>query len=286
MQKKFKNIVIDWYEPYGIGIALRIKKKIIDKKTKYQHIEVYETCNFGKVLFIDNLIQSIEKGEESYHEILVHPSLFSHPEPKNVLIIGGGEGATLREVLKHSVEKVRMIDIDEEMVKIAKKYLKFDRGAFDDKRAEVIIEDGFKFLKSDKDTYDIIIMDATDPGEEASSPLYTEEFFTLCYQHLNRNGIFVTQGGTTIFLHGQRIQNIYKKLKKIFKKVKIYSAPVFGLLPNWVFIAGIKGNIKIDIKPKRKINGEFLFYTPDLQPFLFSLPLFFKKVILSSFQEI
>jgi len=284
MQKKFKGVVIDWYEPYGIGIALKVKRKIVEKRTKYQHIEVYETYNFGKVLFIDNLIQSIEKGEESYHEILVHPSLFSHPEPKNVLIIGGGEGATLREVLKHPVERVRMIDIDGEMVEIAKKYLKFDRGAFEDKRAEIIIEDGFKFLKNDKETYDVIIMDATDPGEEASSPLYTDEFFRLCYQHLNKNGILVTQGGTPIFLHDKRILNIYNKLKNIFKEVKIYSSPVFGLLPNWVFITGIKGNIKIDKKPKRKIEKEFYFYSPELQPSLFSLPLFLKKIIY--FQEI
>ncbi|MCM8804365.1 MAG: polyamine aminopropyltransferase [Candidatus Omnitrophica bacterium] len=279
MQKKSNNIVIDWYEPYGIGIALKIKKKIIEKKTKYQKIEVYETTNFGKVLFIDGLIQSIEKGEESYHEILVHPALFAHPDPKNVLIIGGGEGATLREVLKHPVKKVKMVDIDEDMIEIAKKYLKFDKGAFKDKRSEVIIEDGFKFIKNDKEIYDVIIVDATDPGEETSCPLYTDEFFKLCFKHLNKNGIFVTQGGTPIFLHSKRIRNLYKNLKEIFKEVKIYSSPVFGLLPNWVFIVGIKGDIRIDEKPIKTINKKFKFYLPDIQSSLFSLPYFLKKFI-------
>ncbi|MCM8819008.1 MAG: polyamine aminopropyltransferase [Candidatus Omnitrophica bacterium] len=276
MQRKFENVVIDWYEPFGIGIALKIKKKIIEKKTKYQKIEIYETENFGKVLFIDGLIQSIEKGEESYHEILVHPSLFTHPAPQNILIIGGGEGATLREVLKHPVKKVYMVDIDGEMVKIAKKYLKFDKGAFNDKRVKVIIEDGFKFLKHNNEIYDVIIMDATDPGETASCPLYTNEFFKMCYEHLNRNGIFVTQGGTSIFLYIDRIKNIYERLKKVFKEVKIYHSSVFGLFPSWVFITGIKGNLKIDKKINKKIKIDLSFYNQNIHPCLFSLPEFLK----------
>lgn len=279
MQKKFENVVIDWYHPYGIGIALKVKRKIVEKKTKYQKIEVYETVNFGKVLFIDGLIQSVEKGEESYHEVLVHPSLFAHPDPQNILIIGGGEGATLREALKHPVKKVDMVDIDGDMVEIAKKYLKFDRGAFKDKRARVIIEDGFKFLKESIEIYDVIIVDATDPGESASCPLYTQEFFELCYKHLNTKGIFVTQGGTPIFLHVDRTKNLYKKLKKVFKKVKIYSSGVFGLLPNWVFIAGIKGNLKIEKKPQKTTKIELYFYNPDMQPALFSLPNFLKDYV-------
>ncbi|HOK55833.1 MAG TPA: polyamine aminopropyltransferase [bacterium] len=276
MQKN-RNIIIDWYHPYGVGIAFEIKKKLLEKRTKYQKIEVYETKNFGKVLIIDNLIQSVEKGEESYHEILVHPAMFSHPEPKNVLIIGGGEGATLREVLKHPVKEVKMVDIDEEMIKIAKKYLKFDKGAFEDKRAEIIIEDGFKYIKENNKKYDVIIVDATDPGEIPSCPLYTVEFFKLCYKHLNKNGIYVTQGGTSIFLHPERIKTVYSDLKKVFKNVKIYSSPVFGLFPNWIFIIAIKGNIKIEKKPNKKIKENLFFYTPELHQSLFILPCFLNK---------
>lgn len=280
MQKKSKKIVIDWYIPYGIGIALEIKKKILSKKTKYQKIEIFETKNFGKVLFIDGLIQSIEKGEEAYHESLVHPALFSHPEPKKVLIIGGGEGATLREVLKHPVEKVTMVDIDKTMVEVAKKILKFDRGAFKDKRSEVVIQDGFKFLIENNYTYDVIIMDATDPGEGASCPLYTEEFFRICFERLNINGIFVTQGGTCIFLHPERIKKIYKLLKKVFNHVKIYKSPAFGLLPDWVFLIGTKGDIEITKNPSKRIDANFYFYTPNIHSSLFALPLFFEKLLL------
>ncbi len=277
MQKK-SHVVIDWYNPYGIGIALKIKKKIIGKKTKYQNIEVYQTTNFGKVLFIDGLIQSIEKGEESYHEILVHPALFSHPEPKNILIIGGGEGATLREVLKHNIKKVQMVDIDGEMVEIAKRYLKFDKGAFKDKRAEVIIDDGFEFLKKTDQIYDVIIVDATDPGETASCPLYTVKFYKLCYEHLNKDGIYVTQGGTCIFLNQNRIKNLCKNLKKVFKEVKIYKSPVFALLPDWTFIVGIKGNIEIEKAKDKKLKKGVSFYSPEIQKSLFALPLFLKRI--------
>lgn len=278
MQKNQK-ILIDWYHPNDIGIVFKIKRKIIEKKTKYQKVEVYESTKFGEILMIDGLIQSVERWEESYHESLVHPSLFIHPDPEDILIIGGGEGATLREVLKHPVKKAKMVDIDGEVVEIARKYLKFDRGAFKDKRAEVIIEDGFKFLKETDDLYDVIIMDATDPGEEPSNPLYTEEFFNLCFNSLKKNGIFVTQGGTPIFLNHDRIKNVYEKLKKVFKNVKVYKSPVFGLLPDWVFFIATKGKIKVEKKPKKEIKIPLIFYTPEIHQSLFSLPLFLQQFL-------
>lgn len=274
-----KEVIIDWYNPNDVGIAFKVRKKIIEKRTKYQKIEIYETTKYGKILLIDGLIQSVEKGEESYHEVLVHPALFAHPSPEQVLIIGGGEGATLREVLKHPVKKAIMVDIDGEMVEIAKKYLKFDRGAFNDKRAEILIEDGFKFLRRYKERYDVIIVDATDPGEKCSNPLYTTDFLSLCFDSLNKNGIYVTQGGTSVFLNQRRINNLFKELKKVFKEVKLYKAPVFGLFPDWIFWVGIKGKIEIEKKPAKNLKIPLSYYSPAMHTSLFSLPPVIQKIL-------
>ena len=278
MQKNSKQVVVDWY-PGGFGICFRVNRKIFEKKTKFQKIEIYESENFGKLLFLDGMIQSVESSEESYHEILVHPALFAHPNPEKVLIIGGGEGATLREVLKHrNIKKAKMVDIDEEMIKIAKKYLKFDRGAFEDKRAEVIIDDGFEFIKKEKEKYDVIIVDATDPGM-ISLPLYTEKFYSYAYKILNSKGILVTQGGSCVFISSDKFKEVYGEIKKVFRKIHVYTFPIFGLAPGWSFIAGIKGNINFQKikKPKKKIKLKF--YDPENQSSLFSLSKYLEHTV-------
>jgi len=276
MQKNSKQVVVDWY-PGGFGICFRVNRKILEKTTKFQKIEIYESESFGKILFLDGMIQSVESSEESYHEILVHPSLFAHPNCEKVLIIGGGEGATLREVLKHkNVKKAKMVDIDEEMIEIAKKYLKFDKGAFEDKRAEVIIDDGFEFIKKEKEKYDVIIVDVTDPGT-VSLPLYTEEFYSHAYRILNPKGILTTQGGSCIFILSDKFKEVYREMKKVFKKIYVYTFPIFGLAPGWTFLTGIKGNINFEkIKnPEKEI--ELKFYDPENQSSLFPLSKYLKN---------
>jgi len=270
-------MTVDWYIP-EFGVIFRVKKKVFEKQTKYQKIEIYETEKFGKVLFIDGAVQSVEKGEESYHEVLVHPALFAHPSPERVLIIGGGEGATLREVLKHPVKEVKMVDIDEEMIKVAKEYLKFDRGAFEDERAELIIEDGLKYVKEEKGKYDVIIVDATDPGA-TSNPLYSEEFYSICYEKMNQESIFITQGGNCIFLTPEKLIEIYKMMKSVFDKVKIYTFPIVGLVAGWSSISGIKGNIEIEKNFPMREDIKLDYFNPEKQKCLFSLPLFFEKLL-------
>ncbi|MCD6407902.1 polyamine aminopropyltransferase [bacterium] len=277
MQKNSNQMTVDWYIP-EFGVIFRVKKKVFEKQTKYQKIEIYETEKFGKVLFIDGAVQSVEKGEESYHEVLVHPALFAHPSPERVLIIGGGEGATLREVLKHPVKEVKMVDIDEEMIKVAKEYLKFDRGAFEDERAELIIGDGLKYVKEEKGKYDVIIVDATDPGA-TSNPLYTEEFYSICYEKMNQESIFITQGGNCIFLTPEKLIEIYKMMKSVFDKVKIYTFPIVGLVAGWSFISGIKGNIEIEKNFPMREDIKLEYFNPEKQKCLFSLPLFFEKLL-------
>jgi len=275
MQKNLNMTMVDWYSE-GIGLCYVVEKKILERQTKYQKIEIYISKQFGKLLFIDGNLQSVEKFEENYHEILVHPAIFPHPDCKKVLIIGGGEGATLREVLKHPVEKTKMVDIDGEMIEIAKNYLKYDRGAFCDKRTELVIDDGVKFIEREKEIYDVIIVDATDPSEN-SHYLYTTDFYIKVFSRLNKFGIFTTYAGGGYYFNPEILKMIYKNMKNVFDMVKIYSFPIAGFLPGFSFVIGVKGNINIENIPEIKTEIELKYYSPEIHPHLFVLPYYFKK---------
>jgi len=152
-------------------------------KTKYQKVEILDVAYYGKTLFLDEKIQSSAFDEFIFHEAITHPALITHPNPKKVLIIGGGEGATLREVLKHStVEGAWMVDIDGELVTLCKKYMpEWSSGAFGDKRATLIIQDARKFVMEREENFDVVISDLTEPLEGGPSLyLFTKSFIVGC----------------------------------------------------------------------------------------------------------
>lgn len=277
MQKNSNQMMVDWYGE-GLGLCFSVKEKLVEEQTKYQKIEIYLSEQYGKLLFIDGVLQSVEKFEENYHEILVHPAIFPHPDCKKVLIIGGGEGATLREALKHPVEKAKMVDIDGEMVDLAREYLGYDKGAFSDSRAEVIIDDGVKIIEQEQEKYDVIIVDATDPSDN-SHPLYTVDFYQKCLLRLEENGIFATYAGSGFYFNPENLKMIYKNMKQVFNTTKIYSFPIAGFLPGFSFAMGVKGNIDIEKIPEKKENIDLKYYSPEVQPHLFILPYYFKKEI-------
>jgi len=230
----------------GIGRASIMVSRVtafqIIKKSKYQEIVVADLEDFGRSLILDGYIQSAELDEYIYHESLVHPAMVLHPNPRKVLIIGGGEGATLREVLKHrTVERVVMVDIDEDVVNVAKHYLKqMHMNAFDDPRAQVIIADGKEYIEKCSELYDVIILDLTDPySAEISKELYTEEFYRKVYERLTNDGIAVTQAGNSFFFEDV-YDFVLNNIRKVFPLVFEYNVwiPSFGYACN--FILGSK----------------------------------------------
>ncbi len=222
-------------------LIVRLKELILATRTKFQEVQVVSTYDFGRALMLDGYIQSTEADEFMYHETLVHPSMVTHPNPKQVLIIGGGEGATLREVLKHSpVKEAVMVDIDGELVEISKKYLDFmHKGAFDDPRAKVIIGDGYEFVKRENSSkYDVVILDLTDPySTEIASKLYSREFYYEVKRIMKRNGIMVTQAGNSYF-YPRTYDYVLNNIKANFRIVREYWywIPSFSYACN--FIAG------------------------------------------------
>ncbi len=175
------------------SITIKNAKLIVSEKTKFQKVDIWETEQFGKIVFLNGWLQSIEQDEHIYHEFLVHPAFnLSNSNCKNVLIIGGGEGALLREILKYkSVEKISMIDIDEEFINICKIQLPtFHQGAFDNPKVNLIFEDGRKFLETTKQRFDVIILDLTAPDKDCPSLyLYTTEWYKLLHNCLEDNGV-------------------------------------------------------------------------------------------------
>ncbi|MEM4619630.1 MAG: methyltransferase domain-containing protein [Desulfurococcaceae archaeon] len=231
----------------------RVVKIYAYEKSKYQEIVLAELDGFGKALIIDKLIQSTERDEYLYHESLVQPVMVIHPNPRRVLILGGGEGASLREVLKHNcVVKAVMVDIDESVVEFSKRYLEFiHKNSFYDKRVEVVIMNGYDYvINSPENSFDIVIMDLTDPySSEIAKPLYTEEFFREINRILAEDGLVATQAGNSFF-YNKAYKNVYENMRKVFKYVAEYWVwiPSFAYACN--FLIGSKKYNPYDIDAK------------------------------------
>ena len=233
----------------------KVSNIIFKGKTKYQKVTVLETLPYGKCLLLDDKIQSSILDEYFYHETLVHPSLAMHGNAKRVAVIGGGEGATIREVEKwRSVEEIMMVEIDKEVVEICSKYLgEINDGAFSDARLRLIIDDGRRWLSDQEDnSIDVLIVDVTDPLEGGPSYLlFTREFYELASRKLTRNGVLATQATSPV--HNElSYSSIKKTLSSVFKYVTSLQAFIKSYSSMWGFLFASNDNI-LEISPE-KIN--------------------------------
>ncbi len=255
-----------------------VKRKLCSLKTAYQKAEIFESYPLGKLFSLDDIVMLSEKDEAFYHEMLVHPAMFLHRSPKDVLIIGGGDGGTLREVLRHrSVKEAIMVEIDGGVVEICKKYLPgINRGAFTDKRAILEINDGAKFLKETKSKFDIILVDSTDPIGPGKV-LFSRLFYQAAHRALNKDGLFACQSGSP-FYQGKVLRQNYLHLKKIFPWVKVY----LGFVPSypsglWSFC--LAGRTPYDINRPVKLTFNTKFYNSRIHQAAFKLPQFVENLL-------
>jgi spermidine synthase len=267
-----------------------VKNHIRSKKTIFQKVEILDTYNFGRVVILDNKIQSAEADEFIYHEALVHPAMITHPDPGHILILGGGEGATLREVLKHpTVRRVVMVDIDEEFVHLCKKYLsKWHHGSFDDKRVELIFTDAKEYIKKTKSLFDIIIADISDPVEKGpAQALYTKKFYSSLKGALKPDGIFVTHATEVYFTLKKSISiKIFKTLSEIFPIADFYCEFIPSFTSLWAFTSGSekfspKRMSSATIKKRLKKRGlsNLSYYDKETHKRLFQLPKCLRKLL-------
>jgi spermidine synthase len=228
-------------EPAGkyVRLLFKVNRVFALERSPYQEVVLAEIEGFGRSLLLDKFIQSTERDEYIYHELLVHPAMAMHPNPERVLIIGGGEGATLREVLKHStVKEAVMVDIDPVVVEFSKRYLEhMHQGSFNDPRARVYIMDGYEYVKKAPSGYfDVVIMDLTDPyASEIAKPLYSREAFAEIKRVLRADGVVATQAGSSYF-YPEEYRYVLESVKANFEHVAEYWfwVPSFGLNVNFV----------------------------------------------------
>lgn len=214
-----------------------IKKTLVSERSKFQQIQIIDTYEHGKCLILDGHIQVSEKDEYIYHELLVHPALITHPDPKKVLIIGGGDGFILKEVLRHNcVEDVEIVDMDRRVVELSNRYLtKFNNGCFFDGRVSVKYCEGRKYIEGNPKKFDVIIIDLSEPVKKGTSELlFTKEFYGLIKERLNKGGMIALHT-TSPFFHYKKIHvAIYKTLCYIFPIVKFY----YGYIPSFDMLWG------------------------------------------------
>jgi spermidine synthase len=203
-----------YYEDYipHYRLGLEIKETLFLGNSPYQKIQVIDSYLYGKVLLLDDIVQTTEKDEFMYHEMLIHPALLTHPQPEKILIVGGGDGGASREVLKHPVKKVKLVDIDAAVIEVSRKYLP-KLGNWNDRRLEVLVEDAVKYLALSDEIYDVIVMDSTDPLPSGTAePLFSKDFFQSAYDHLSDNGVLVSQIEPPFF-QPEREQRHWESLK-------------------------------------------------------------------------
>ncbi|MTI29827.1 polyamine aminopropyltransferase [Xanthovirga aplysinae] len=281
-----------WFTERDENIALSLKHrgdKLFERQTPFQKVEVYDTYAYGKMLTLDGIVMTTEKDEYVYHEMIAHVPTFSHPNPKRALVVGGGDGGTVRELLRHeSLDEVVMVEIDEQVIEASRRFLTSQSSTLDHPKMRLIIEDGIQFVKKTaQESFDLVIIDSTDPIGPGEG-LFSESFYQDVYRVLRKNGIMVTQSESPRYN-----QKVFKKVFDLYKRifgrnqVHCYLAHI-PTYPSgmWSFSFCSKGTLH----PLNKMNHDGIedfvekhdlqYYNSSIHQAAFALPGFVKKQLL------
>lgn len=268
----------------------RIRSVIYEGDSPYQHILIHDAECFGRSLVLDDKTQSTELDEFVYHETLVQPSMIAHTSPHSVFVAGGGEGATIREVLRHrSVERLVMVDLDEQVVQACRQHLpSHHQGAFEDTRLSLHYEDAMRYLERTDERFDVAIIDVPDPLETGPAyQIFTQEFYRLMRSRLNDGGIMVAQSGPTgPAFYEQCFSAVANTVQSVFPSVHLCEAFVPSFGTTWGFVIGaLDGGMlmqsaeEIDRRIAERISGELLSYDGTAHGGIFALPKFLRQAV-------
>ncbi|HJM68571.1 MAG TPA: polyamine aminopropyltransferase [Candidatus Babeliales bacterium] len=269
----------EWFNHNGLPTMVEIESKLADCKSEYQHIEIYKTTTFGMMMIIDDVIMLTQRDNAAYHEMIAHVPMIAHPNPKRVLVVGGGDGGTLREVLKHGgVEEVVLCEIDQKVIDLSIEYFPEFKSAFEDPRTKIVTEDAAKYVKTQVNSFDVICVDSTDPFGPGEV-LFQEPFYKDLKEALTDNGIAVTQS-EPMYLYTDLIEKLYKQNSRLFNYANYY----FTLVPTYP-----SGNIGFSFCSKKYDAFENMdenriaklknlrYYNAELHKASFVLPQFLKE---------
>ncbi|MGX5173175.1 polyamine aminopropyltransferase [Aliikangiella sp. IMCC44653] len=281
MAKRFTETLYDTY-----GQSYVIDEVLFENRTDHQHLIIFNNQQFGRVLALDGIVQTTQKDEFVYHEMLTHVPMFAHGNAQRVLIIGGGDGGILREVLKHpQVEHVTMVEIDSAVVDICEKYFpEHSQGAFQDPRVNLVFNDGVDFIVNNKEKFDVIISDSTDP-EGPGEVLFSSRFYQGCKASLTNGGILATQNGVC-FMQLDEVETTYKRFDGIFADRWFFTAAVPSYIGGVMTLSWGTDNDKLRHTTLAVIEGRYKdskittnYYNPQLHVAAFALPQYVINVL-------
>ena len=276
-----------WFSEYhskNVRYSLKVDRHLFSKKSEFQRIDIFHSKELGNILALDGYIMVTEKDEFIYHEMITHPAFAVNPEIKNVLVIGAGDGGTVRELVKYkSVAGIDMVEIDEEVVNACVLHLPQTAGKLNDPRVRMYFEDGLKFVRTKKNEYDLIVVDSTDPFG-AGEGLFTREFYGNCFNALADNGILLNQHESPFFDNDAKAAaRISKRMKKVFPVSLVYQAHI-PTYPSghWLFGFASKNLHPLEDMKAGLWNNSAVktgYYNTDLHKGAFALPSYVKELL-------
>ena len=276
-----------WYteqQTDEVRFSIKVKQHLYTGKSEFQDVDVFESEQFGKFLTLDGLMMVTEKDEFIYHDMITHVAMATNPSIKKVLVIGGGDGGTVRELTRYShIEKIDMVEIDKLVVDVSREYLPITASKLDDPRVSLYFEDGIRFVADTKEIYDLILVDSTDPIGPGEG-LFTTEFYQNCFNILSDNGILVNQSESPYYdQFSHEMKRAHKKIKNIFPISKVYQfhMPTYPS-GHWLFGFASKklDPIKdVDFDKWNALGIKTKYYNPQLHVGCFALPSYVQEML-------
>lgn len=276
-----------WFsEPHtkNVKLSIRVNRQLYSGESEFQRIDVFESPEFGRFLTLDGYMMLTEKDEFIYHEMMVHVPMAVHPNVKNVLVIGAGDGGVVRELVRYdTIEHIDMVEIDPMVVQVCREYLPFTTTGLDDPRVSIRYEDGLKFVRRCEDAYDLIIVDSTDPFGPGEG-LFTKEFYGSCYKALHADGIMVNQHESPFYDEDvAAMQRTHARIVQSFPLSRLYQAHI-PTYPSGHWLFGFASKKYHPLKNLREAewNARGLscrYYTTTLHKGAFYLPAYVEEML-------
>lgn len=276
-----------WYteeHTENVRFSIKIKKQLYSTNSPYQKIDVFDSEEFGRFFTLDGLMMVTEKDEFIYHDMIVHVPMAAKPDTKKVLVIGGGDGGTVRELTRYSsIEEIHMVEIDKMVVDVCREFLPQTALKLDDPRVSLYFEDGLKFVRSRQNEYDLIIVDSTDPFGPGEG-LFTKEFYGNCFKALSEEGILVNQHESPYYQsYANAMKRAHKRIKEYFPNCRVYQAHI-PTYPSGHWLFGFASKkvdpiLDLDAEKWNSLGIETKYYNTELHKGSFALPNYVKEMI-------
>ena len=282
-----------WFtEPHtkNVRFSMKVDRQIYSGKSEFQRIDIFDSLEFGRVLVLDGYTMLTEKDEFMYHEMIVHVPLCAHPNARKALVIGGGDGGSVRELVRYKdLDHIDLVEIDEEVVDACRKYLPQTAGKLDDPRVHIHYEDGLKFIRHHEDEYDVIIVDSTDPFGPGEG-LFTREFYGNCFRALKEDGIMVNQHESPFYQEtAHAMQRAHKRIVNSFPLARVYQVHI-PTYPSGHWLFGFASKKYHPVKGVDWARWESLgiktrYYNTKLHAASFALPTYVEDILKSEEPE-